>query len=214
MVRVVDAARGASTSYQNRRLVARSTPSLSESVLSATPETLSANIARETGFGPRSIGSLRIDATAAPKTCSPSYFLDYLSPRRPEGCVRGRQLLHEIKLRGYTSSFSYLERVLVTRQRRQSRNIASGCRADGADVDDRDSPSRRRSRDRVIYLANCRGIIVYQAARIVDARTGSKGRRSEKCVVGFHNHASARHAIPRHSLVNRVLPARPLRTKP
>ena len=85
------------------------------------------------------------------------YFLDCLSPRRPEGCVRGRQLLHEIKLRGYTSSFSYLERVLVTRQRRQSRNIASGCRADGADVDHRDSPSRRRSRDRVIYLANCRG---------------------------------------------------------
>ena len=45
---------------------------------------------------------------------------------------------------------------------------------------------------------------MYQAARIVDARTGSKGRRSEKCVVGFHNHASARHAIPRHSLVNRI----------
>jgi hypothetical protein len=30
-----------------------------------------------------------------------------------EGCVRGRELLHEIKLRGYTGSFSHLERLLA-----------------------------------------------------------------------------------------------------
>lgn len=48
-----------------------------------------------------------------PKPCSPSYFQDYLSRRWAEGCVRGQVLLHEIKLRGYTGSFSHLERLLA-----------------------------------------------------------------------------------------------------
>src|SRR5580693_9343154 len=48
-----------------------------------------------------------------PKPCSPSYFRDYLSRRWAEGCIRGRELLHEIKLRGYTGSFSHLERLLA-----------------------------------------------------------------------------------------------------
>ena len=146
---------------------------------------------------------------AAPKTCSPSYFLDYLSRRWAEGCGRGRELLHEIKLRGYTGSFSHLERLLAKWRRARGAKAVTlppAPRADdeSADADDRYSPSCRRSRDWVVYLANRRGIIVYQVARIVDARTGSKGRRSEKCVAGFHNHASARHAIPRHPLVNRI----------
>ena len=89
---------------------------------------------------------------------------------------------------------------VAARQRRQSRNIASGSRPDdSADADDRDGPRRRRSRDRVVYLANRRGIAMHQAARIVDARSGGKGGRSEECVAGFHRHASARYAIPRHS---------------
>ena len=53
------------------------------------------DIARETGFGPRSIRKwLKFSAppdrrATAPKPCSPSYFLDYLSRRWAEGCVRG-----------------------------------------------------------------------------------------------------------------------------
>jgi transposase len=77
------------------------------------------DIARETGFGPRSIRKwLKFSAppdrhAAAPKPCSPAYFQDYLSRRWAEGCVRGRKLLDEIKLRGYTGSFSHLERLLA-----------------------------------------------------------------------------------------------------
>jgi transposase len=77
------------------------------------------DIARETGFGPRSIRKwLKFSAppdrrAAAPKPCSPAYFQDYLSRRWAEGCVRGRKLLPEIKLRGYTGSFSHLERLLA-----------------------------------------------------------------------------------------------------
>jgi hypothetical protein len=41
-----------------------------------------------------------------PKPCSPNYFIDYLSRRWAEGCVRGRELLYEIKRRGHTGSFS------------------------------------------------------------------------------------------------------------
>ncbi len=51
---------------------------------------------------------------AEPTPCSPNYFLTYLSGRWAEGCVRGRQLFQEIKLRGYTGSFSHLERLLAT----------------------------------------------------------------------------------------------------
>jgi transposase len=77
------------------------------------------DIARQTGFGPRSIRKwLKFTAppercATAPKPCSPHYFFDYLSRRWAEGCVRGRDLLHEIKLRGYTGSFSHLERLLA-----------------------------------------------------------------------------------------------------
>jgi hypothetical protein len=77
------------------------------------------DIARQTGFGPRSIRKWLKFSTpperraAAPKPCSPNYFLDYLSRRWAEGCVRGRELLYEIKLRGYSGSFSHLERLLA-----------------------------------------------------------------------------------------------------
>ena len=76
-------------------------------------------IAQETGFGPRSIRKWLKFRTpperraAAPKPCSPIHFLDYLSRRWAEGCIRGRELLREIKLRGYTGSFSHLERLLA-----------------------------------------------------------------------------------------------------
>ena len=116
------------------------------------------DIARQTGFGPRSIRKWLQFSTpperraAAPKPCSPN------------------------------------------------RNVASGSRAnDSADNDDRDGPPRRRSRDRVDDLANRRRFAMHQAAWFVDAASGGKGRRSEKRLGGLHRHASARHAIPRHS---------------
>src|SRR5208282_1019170 len=87
------------------------------------------DIARQTGFGPHSIRKwLKVSTpperrAAAPKPCSPSYFLDYLSRRWAEGCVRGRELLHEIKLPGYTGSLSHLERLLAKWRRARTATL-------------------------------------------------------------------------------------------
>jgi hypothetical protein len=70
---------------------------------------------------------------------------------------------------------------------------------DSADNDDRDGPPHRRSRDRLDDLANRRRFAMYQAACVVDAASGGKGRRSEKRLGGLHRHASARRAIPGYS---------------
>ena len=89
------------------------------------------DIARQTGFGPRSIrkwlqfSTPRSDAPRLPKPCSPNYFLDYLSRRWEEGCVRGRELLYEIKLRGYTGSFSHLERLLAKWRRANDAKVVT-----------------------------------------------------------------------------------------
>jgi hypothetical protein len=89
------------------------------------------DIARQTGFGPRSIRKwLKFTApperrATAPKPCSPNYFIDYLSHRWAEGCVRGRELLHEIKLRGYTGSFSHLGRLLAKWRRAGSTKVVT-----------------------------------------------------------------------------------------
>jgi hypothetical protein len=101
------------------------------------------DIAQQTGFDRRSIKKwLQQTAPAElrPRTlkpCSPIYFQEYLSRRWDEGCVRGRYLLHEIKLRGCTGSFSHLERLLTQwrgakkktyRSRHNFHNTASGRR--------------------------------------------------------------------------------------
>jgi transposase len=78
-----------------------------------------ADIVRQTGFDRRTIVKwIQADAlpernASAPKTSSPRYFEDYLSRRWAEGCVRGRKLFNEIKTRGYSGSFSNLERLLA-----------------------------------------------------------------------------------------------------
>ncbi|HML15528.1 MAG TPA: transposase, partial [Bryobacteraceae bacterium] len=51
------------------------------------------------------------------------YFEEYLSRRWSEGCVRGRRLFQEIKARGYTGSFSNLERLLA-KWRNPKRKVA------------------------------------------------------------------------------------------
>ena len=81
------------------------------------------NIARQTGFGRRSIAKwLKFDAPpdrrpAALRPSSPRYFQEYLLPRWSAGVVRGRDLFDEIKRRGSTGSFSNLERLLTTWRR-------------------------------------------------------------------------------------------------
>jgi hypothetical protein len=77
------------------------------------------DIVRQTGFDRRTIAKwIRLDAlpdrnASALKTSSPRYFEEYLSRRWAERCVRGRQLFREVKARGYTGSFSNLERLLA-----------------------------------------------------------------------------------------------------
>lgn len=77
------------------------------------------DIARQTGFDRRTVAKwIRAEAlpqrsASAPKTTSPWHFEDYLSRRWSEGCVHGRRLFQEIKARGYTGSFSNLERLLA-----------------------------------------------------------------------------------------------------
>jgi transposase len=87
------------------------------------------DIVRQTGLDRRTIAKwIRADAlpqrnAAAPKTSSPRYFEEYLSRRWWEGCVRGRRLFQEIKARGYTGSFSNLERLLA-KWRNPKRKVA------------------------------------------------------------------------------------------
>ena len=76
-------------------------------------------IVRQTGLDRRTIAKwILADAlpqrnAAAPKTTSPRYFEEYLARRWAEGCVRGRRLFQEVKARGYTGSFSNVERLLT-----------------------------------------------------------------------------------------------------
>ena len=77
------------------------------------------DIARQTGFDRRTVAKwIRAEAlpersASAPKTTSPWHFEEYLPRRWSEGCVRGRRLFQEVKARGYTGSFSNLERLLA-----------------------------------------------------------------------------------------------------
>ena len=77
------------------------------------------DIVQQTRCDRRTIAKwLRADAlpqrnASAPKTTSPRYFEDYLSRRWSEGYARGRRLFQEIEARGYTRSFSNLERLLA-----------------------------------------------------------------------------------------------------
>ena len=75
------------------------------------------------------IESTLVDTTAAalpkPSRAGLKYDITYLSRRWAEGCVRGRELLCEIKLRGYTGSFSHLERLLAKWRRANDRKVVT-----------------------------------------------------------------------------------------
>ena len=144
---------------------------------------------------------------AEPTPCSPNYFLTYLSGRWAEGCVRGRQLFQEIKLRGYTGSFSHLERLLAMWRGDPSAKAAKNNNDHTVLTSPPNSQPRTKSRkwrfpapsipDRLANLADrCRGAL-HQAARITDARSGREDRRVKKRLAGVHDHARSRNAVSR-----------------
>src|SRR5512136_3029463 len=112
------------------------------------------DIARQTGFDRRTVAKwIRAEAppersAAAPKTTSPWHFEDYLSRRWSEGCVRGRRLFQEIEARGYTGSFSNLERLLGEMAQSETQNHK--------DRIDCSKPAATGSGDRTFDLADSR----------------------------------------------------------
>ena len=150
------------------------------------------DIAQQTRFDRRTIAKwIRADAlpvrsASAAKATSPRYLEDYLSRRWSEGCVRGRRLFQEIKARGYTGSFSNLERLLAKWQSKTQ---------SGEDCVDRFEAAACRSRDRTLDLADCGCDALQQAARTVDGRSSGESRRAEIRLARVRYNASARHAI-------------------
>ncbi len=133
------------------------------------------DIVRQTGFDRRTIAKwIQADAlpqrnAAAPKTTSPAYFEEYLLRRWSEGCLRGRRLFQEIKARGYTGSFSNLERLLAkwrNPKRKVARPAPPAPRASAVD------PATGRPISPIVAAALCvkpRGMLTSAQAAKVDA---------------------------------------------
>ena len=166
------------------------------------------DMARQTGFGPRTIRKwLKISASGATRHGAKVLFTQLL-PRLSVAPLGGR-----VRSRPGSASGDKARRLhrqllppgaargeVAARWSRRSVTGSPSCqRRVRAGADDNGTMRRRRSRDRLDDHANRCGIAVYQAARFAYATSGSKGRLSEKCVVGIHSYASARHAIPRRS---------------
>jgi transposase len=109
---------------QLRRAHRQSRKDVFETVHALSKEGLTCSeIARRTGYGRRSITKWlafetppdRRRATLQPT--SPFYFEAFLSQCWKDGNRRGRHLFHDIKHRGYTGSFSNLERLLANWRR-------------------------------------------------------------------------------------------------
>lgn len=134
-------------------------------------------IVRQTGFDRRTIAkwiranTLPERSASAPKTTSPRHFEDYLSRRWSEGCVRGRRLFQEIKARGYTGSFSNLERLLARWRNPKSKTV--NLKATTAVPNPRPfDPATGRSISPIVAAALCikpRGMLTANQAAKVDA---------------------------------------------
>ena len=164
------------------------------------------DIARQTGFGPRSIRKWLKFSTPPERRAGAKTLLARLFPGLSVaplggGCVRGRNCSTRSSSAAIAaaSPSGAASGEVATRKRRQSLTSPPVPEPTTAPTTHRDGPPRRRSRDRVDDLANRRRFAMHQAAPFVDARSGGKNRRSEKRLGGLHRHASARHAIPRHS---------------
>ncbi|PDT35560.1 MULTISPECIES: ISL3 family transposase [Sinorhizobium] len=98
---------------QSRQMVFDTAHALRKEELSCS------EIARRTGYGRRSIAKWLTFETppdrrrAALKPTSPLYFETFLAQCWKDGNRCGRHLFHDIKQRGYTGSFSNLERLLA-----------------------------------------------------------------------------------------------------
>ncbi|SDZ05871.1 Transposase [Sinorhizobium meliloti] len=107
---------------QSRQAVFDTVHALNEERLSYS------EIARRTGYGRRSIAKWLTFETppdrqkAALKPTSPLYFEAFLAACWKDGNRCGRHLFHDIKQRGYTGSFSNLERLLAS-WRRSERSV-------------------------------------------------------------------------------------------
>jgi len=133
------------------------------------------DIVQQTGFDRRTITKwIRADtvperSAAAPKTTSPRHFEDYLSRRWSEGCVRGRRLFQEIKARGYTGSFSNLERLLAKWRNPKCKKVTAASAVPNPRPVD---PVTGRSISPIVAAALCikpRGLLTANQAAKVDA---------------------------------------------
>ena len=109
---------------QLRRTHRQSRKEVFETVHALSKEGLTCSeIARRTGYGRRSIAKWLTFETppdrrrGALQPTSPLYFEAFLTQCWKDGSRRGRHLFHDIKHRGYTGSFSNLERLLATWRR-------------------------------------------------------------------------------------------------
>ena len=136
-----------------------------------------AEIVRQAGFDRRTISKwIQSDVlpqrnASAPKTSSPLYFEDYLSRRWAEGCVRGRRLFNEIKTRGYSGSFSNLERLLAKWRRPKRGAQQAPVLSTMRPVD----PAHRRPISPIVAAALCikpRGLLTSSQAAKIDALKG------------------------------------------
>ncbi len=84
-----------------------------------------AAITREIGLSRKRVDCpIRLEAlpprnVMAPTASSPRRFLDHLTRRWAEGCTVGRDLLAEIKRRGYTGCYTHLARFIAAWRRRE-----------------------------------------------------------------------------------------------
>jgi hypothetical protein len=133
------------------------------------------DIAQQTGFDRRTVtkwiraDALPVRSASAAKPTSPKHFEDYLSRRWSEGCVRGRRLFQEIKSRGYTGSFSNLERLLAKWRNPKRKTVrAASIVPNPPPVD----PATGRSISPIVTAALCikpRGLLTADQAAKVDA---------------------------------------------
>ncbi|NGO54784.1 ISL3 family transposase [Mesorhizobium camelthorni] len=141
-------------------------------------------IARRTGYGRRSIAKwLTYDAPpdrrrAELKPTSPLYFEAFLTQCWTDGNRCGRHLFHDIKHRGYTGSFSNLERLLASWRRasRSSKGSAAPapiiCHQPARDAVPIRDPATGHVISPVVAAALCmkpRGMLTINQARKVDA---------------------------------------------
>ncbi|WP_420882254.1 hypothetical protein [Rhizobium gallicum] len=143
-------------------------------------------IARRTGYGRRSIAKW-LTFVAPPdrrrgavQPTSPLYFEAFLTQCWKDGNRRGRHLFHDIKHRGYTGSFSNLERLLATWRRAErpgkDKDDAVPARIDLADKTYDNAPVRDPQTGHlispVVAATLCikpRGALTINQARKVDA---------------------------------------------